>query len=128
MRQRARKSSLLGSLIAIGLITAVGLAQQRESEDPKPAVSEFRGRLPAYFSALVNREQRAEIYALQKRYHERIGELQSEIRDLEMERDKAVDAVLDPEQLAEVQKKRAAAEQRRLERRGARPPTESARR
>ena len=72
-----------------------------------------RGRLPTYFAKVVNTSQREEIYAIQSRYAEQIEKLQQELQELLKERDAEVDAVLSPEQMAEVLKLRRESEARR---------------
>lgn len=75
-----------------------------------------RGRLPAYFSAVVTQKQRETIYRIQARIGAEIEQLRAKIAALETARDAEVDGVLTAEQLAEVNKKRLAAERRRQER------------
>jgi hypothetical protein len=89
---------------------AAGAAKTTES---KP---QLRGRLPAYFAAVVSQQQREEIYRIQARVQEQIDKMLQQIADLEKARDEEIDRVLSPEQLEEVKKKRMAAEQRRRER------------
>jgi Spy/CpxP family protein refolding chaperone len=101
-----------------------GLGQQpaEPAESPPPTRSS-RVRLPAYFSAVVNRTQREEIYKIQLAYLRQIEKLEQQISELEMKRDQEVDSVLEPEQLAAVKKRREATETRRRARR--QPPADS---
>ena len=83
----------------------------------KQVVSPFRGRLPAYFAAVVSRKQRSKIYAVQAQYNQKLTALRMQITQLLAERDREVDSVLTPEQLSEVNGKRKAAAERRKSRR-----------
>lgn len=91
---------------------AEGKAAAQKKERAKP-----RGRLPAFFAAVVTKDQREEIYAIQAKFNAQIEKLQQQLAALRAERDKAIDAVLTPEQLAEVNKKREEAAKRRSSRR-----------
>lgn len=95
-----------------------------ESEMKEP---EFRGRLPAYFAAVVTDKQRQEVYKIQAEYHKKISALMKEVEKLTAERNKKVDGVLTPEQLAEVNKKRQEAAARRQARRSSSQSTSSER-
>jgi hypothetical protein len=91
-------------------------ATENDASAKTPPKRAFRGRLPAYFSAVVNLKQRQEIYTLQAEYHDKIAALLDQIEELKNERDKAVDDVLTTDQLAAVQQKRDEAAARRAER------------
>ncbi len=84
-----------------------------ETKEVKKPRAKPRGRLPAYFSAVVSPEQRKAVYALQAKYAEQMTALEAQITALKTQRNKEVDAVLKPEQLEQVNKKRAAAAERR---------------
>lgn len=95
-----------------------GLQEEDSAGASEPVVAKkFRGRLPAYFSAVVTSEQRKEIYRLQATYHEKLAALEEQIDKLKADRDKDVDEVLTVEQLAQVNKKRAVAAAKRKSRR-----------
>ena len=127
---------LLAPVLGVLLLSGVGVAQRRETSDvstkpvttqaqsapesPPPAKAvrrQPRGRLPAYFSAVVSQKQRGQIYGIQSQFNERLAALRVQIDQLLAERDKEVDGVLTPEQLADVNKKRQAAAARRKSRR-----------
>ena len=61
----------------------------------------------------MTREQRTRIYEIQGSYFEKIQSLRDQMAKLEADRDVEVDGVLSADQLAEVNKKRAAALERR---------------
>ena len=129
----------LASLIGVVLIGGLGIAQQTETPKkpsvPPPSVAPQegatpespppgrtvrrapRGRLPAYFSAIVSQKQRGQIYTVQAQYSEKINTLRMQINQLLAERDRKVDSVLTPEQLSDVNERRAAATARRKSRR-----------
>ena len=128
---------LLVPLVGALLIAGPGVAQQTESptrpaspsvapqtgDTPKSPPSEKRvsqpprGRLPAYFAALVSQTQRGKIYAVQAQYNQKVSTLRMQITQLLAERDRDVDGVLSPEQLSKVNEKRKVAAVRRKSRR-----------
>ena len=126
MRRRISwKQALLPAMamaLVLGLVLNDGRVNGDDQEDGK-AVAETkevkkprakaRGRLPAYFSAVVSPEQRKAVYALQAKYAEQMTSLEAQIATLKTQRNKEVDAVLKPEQLEQVNKRRAAAAERR---------------
>ncbi len=88
-----------------------------DKAEKAPAVKKkLTGRLPAYFAAVVTPTQREEIYKLQAEYAAQMEKLQAQLAALLADRDREVDGVLDPEQLAEVTKKRDEAKRRRAAR------------
>lgn len=80
------------------------------------AANKQRLRLPTYFSGVVTPKQRDEIYRLQQEFADKIAALQMQIETLMVEREQALDGVLQPDQLAAVNKKREEAKQRRAAR------------
>jgi hypothetical protein len=82
-------------------------------EDAKPKKREFRGRLPAYYNRVVDEEQRAKIYAIQREYAPKIDALKAQLEALTAERNEKVVAVLTPEQRTTVEKLRAEAKAKR---------------
>ena len=100
------------AVLALTVACAPGLGQDEDGNRPSET-PQVRGRLPAYFAAVVTPQQRKMIYEIQAKYNGQISELEGQIESLRGERDKEVDGVLSPEQLAEVNKKREAAKQRR---------------
>ena len=73
----------------------------------------FRGRLPAYYGHVVDEEQRAAIYEIQKQYAPRIDALKAQLAALTEERNAKVAAVLTPEQQAKVASLKAEAKAKR---------------
>lgn len=90
---------------------AEGKAEVKKKERAKP-----RGRLPAYFAAVVSQEQREKVYAIQAKYRKQLEDLQRQIDELEAAQDKEVDGVLTPEQLEKVNAKREEAKAKRAAR------------
>ncbi len=68
---------------------AASAAADQGEEKPKS-----RGRLPMFYSRVVDAEQREKIYAIQAKYEKEISALQAELRDLEQQRDDEVFGVL----------------------------------
>ena len=93
------------------------VSTQAPTEPARPSVRRPpRGRLPAYFSAVVSQQQRTRIYEIQKLYNDKVATMRLQIQQLLGQRDKEVDDVLTPDQLAQVALKRQAAETRRQSR------------
>lgn len=85
-------------------------AQEPEAARPKPR------RLPTYFSRVVTQKQREDIYAIQDKYEAELETIRQQLDAKMKERDAEIFAVLNPEQLAEVQRLTEEAKQRRSER------------
>ena len=123
MEIRRTRVWLVGLLVAwlVGALQNGAWAQQRGSGGPAQEAGRqersFRGRLPAYYGRVVTAEQRKQIYEIQAKYHEKILELQRQLQELIAKRDAEVEAVLTPEQKAEVERMRREARQRRRSRR-----------
>lgn len=79
----------------------------------KEALPPFRPRLPAYYGRVVDEKQRQKIYDIQRKYHPQIAELQRQLEKLIAQRDAEIEAVLTPQQKAEIQKMREEAAARR---------------
>lgn len=72
-----------------------------------------RGRLPAYYRKVVDREQREDIYAVQREYAARIDDLKAKLAALVKERDAKIAAVLTPQQQDKVRQLREEAKAKR---------------
>lgn len=81
---------------------------------------QFHPRLPMYYGRVVTEEQRQKIYAIQRDYHPRIAALRKQLEDLLAEQNAKIEAVLSPQQKAELDKIKAEAAARRKS-----PQTES---
>ena len=75
----------------------------------------FRPRLPMYYAKVVDEKQRQKIYDIQRKYHPQIAALQKQLEQLIAQRDAEIEAVLTPQQKAEIEKLRQEAAQRRKE-------------
>jgi len=115
-----RKRFGLAVVMAVAALLAdPSFGQQPDSGDAaKAPVTRKKpaGRLPSYFSAVVSQQQRLEIYKIQASYAEQLEKLQAQMELLVANRDRDVEAVLDAEQLAAVNKKRDEAKKRRAAR------------
>ena len=101
------------------LMVSPSFGQQEQTDDSAktaPTTKKVRRRLPAHFSALVSQKQRATIYQLQADYAVQMDKLRAQLDTLITDRDREIDAVLDPEQMTEVSKKRIAAKEKRAAR------------
>ncbi len=83
----------------------------KKAKGEKPAKP--RGRLPSYFSGVVNDEQREKIYAIQKQCEPKISDLRKELDSLIKARDEKINALLTPEQKKKIEDLKAAAKQSR---------------
>lgn len=129
------RALLLTPILSILLASAAhgALQDEKKKSQAKPTTSQSpatparsatepsarrppRGRLPAYFSAVVSQKQRLRIYEIQKTYNDKIAAMRLQIHQLLTQRDKEVDSVLTTEQLAQVTERRQAAEARRRSR------------
>ncbi|MEM4188454.1 MAG: hypothetical protein QXN56_04775 [Candidatus Hadarchaeum sp.] len=84
---------------------------------PSSAKSEgedtFRPRLPMYYAKVVDEKQRQRIYDIQRKYYPKISELQKQLDQLIAQRNAEIEAVLTPEQKAQIEKLRQEAAARR---------------
>lgn len=85
----------------------------------------FRPRLPMYYAKVVDEKQRQKIYDIQRKYHPQIADLQKQLEKLIAQRDAEIEAVLTPQQKAEIEKLRQESAQRRKENAKAGQPAES---
>lgn len=77
-------------------------------------------RLPNYYARVVTDDQREQIYEVQEKHAVTIDELQKQLDEAIAARDKEVEAILTPEQLARVKEYEQEAQSRREARRGRR--------
>lgn len=104
------KLPIVVSAAILPFIMSVSLAQQSA---PKPSAksdakagdvktgkprAKPRGRLPAYYTKVVDGQQREKIYAIQQQYEPKISALKAELQALQDQVDAEVEAVLTPEQ------------------------------
>jgi len=81
--------------------------------EPASPAAEFQPRLPMYYGKVVDEKQRQTIYGIQRKYYPQIAELQRQLKNLTAQRDAEIEAVLSPQQKAEVEKLRKEAAARR---------------
>jgi|GEM_PF-1208539 len=101
-------------------------AQQVGSQAPASAANTsakasqdtFRPRLPMYYARVVDEKQRQKIYDIQRKYHPQIEALQKQLEELIAKRNAEIEAVLTPQQKAEIEKLRQEAATRRSEKSG----------
>lgn len=93
--------------------TAEAPAETPAPEELAPKKKTFRGRLPNYYSKVVDDKQRQQIYDVQLQYVSKIDALKAQLDAMIEERDKKVVAVLTPEQLQEVERLTAEAKAKR---------------
>jgi Spy/CpxP family protein refolding chaperone len=96
-------------------------AQQSATQPSAPAPTRtaesseetFRPRLPMYYGKVVTEEQRQKIYDIQRKYFPQIRALQKQLEALIAKRDAEIEAVLTPQQKAEIERLRKEAAARR---------------
>ncbi|GAB4142550.1 MAG: hypothetical protein Kow0040_31600 [Thermogutta sp.] len=93
--------------------TAPSSGQSATSAAKADATAAFRPRLPMYYAKVVDDKQRQSIYDIQRKYHPQIADLQRQLEKLIAQRDAEIEAVLTPQQKAEVEKLRKEAAARR---------------
>ncbi len=96
-------------LIALALLVASPAAAQTADEADAPVAKKTerakpRGRLPNYYRTVVDRQQRAKIYAIQAQYSGQLEDLLEQIEQLKAKQNAEIEAVLTPEQRAEIAK------------------------
>jgi hypothetical protein len=98
-------------------IASVAEAQEAETPATEAAAAKVRkkprGRLPYYYSRVVDEKQRESIYAIQGKYAAQISQLQQQIDELVASRKTEVEQVLTEEQKGRVVQFVAEALQRR---------------
>ena len=122
---RVALCSVLSSLmlVAAGLGGLAAVAQENEEKPAKARTRDAetkkakgpRGRLPAFYSQVVDQKQREAIYKIQEEYEPKIAALQDQLNALTKQRDEKVSAVLTPEQQKKVAELQAAAKAKRAQ-------------
>lgn len=69
-----------------------------------PVQKKFSGRLPTYYSKIVNDQQRQYIYLLQWRYEQEIRKYEAHLKKLVLQRNKMIYNVLSPQQKEQLRK------------------------
>ena len=83
---------------------AVQEVVQSAPSAPTPAPKKFTGRLPRYYSKVVNDQQRQYIYLLQWRYEQEIRKYEAHLKKLVLQRDKMIYDVLSLQQKEQLRK------------------------
>jgi len=104
-------SVLMVLMLVIGIVSEGRAA--KDADAPEKAATQAKrtrpkGRLPAYYAAVVNERQRETIYAIQAEYQIKIEPLENQLKQLKQERDEKLAAVLTPEQRKIVEETAAA--------------------
>lgn len=82
-------------------------AAAAEAKPAKKAPADRKGPLPFYYGKVVAPDQKEKIYGIQDRYQAEIAPLAAKIKELQAARDKEIEAVLTPDQLAKVKQMKA---------------------
>ena len=134
MRSIFRSVFILTGVVCCTLFTVSQLpafSQAQDSPDKTVEKTETkprkapRGRLPNFYTQVVNGEQRETIYNIQSKFTPQIEKLEAEIEALKAKMNEEVEKVLTPEQKKRVDDLRAEAEAKRKEAaKSKEPPTE----
>jgi len=95
---------------------AVKKSADGEKSTAKKERAKPRGRLPNYFTDVVDSKQREKIYSIQSLYREKIMALVEQMKELQDEQQAEIDAVLKPEQLSKINARREEAKSLRAKR------------
>lgn len=102
------------------LVPQISSAQNEEAQAEADAATESRGRLPYYFGKLgIGNEQREQLYEIDDEYTEQIEALEKQIKALEDERNRRMEALLTPGQKLRLKELREAAARRAAEKEAA---------
>ena len=92
--------------------SAAKKAAKKKTAAKEADAKAFKGRLPAYYSSVVDNKQRQEIYDIQEEYHLKFDQLKKEhlasIKALTADRNEEIDDVLTDEQKEKVDELKAA--------------------
>lgn len=131
------KLSFVVSTVVLLSAVSLSLAQQDPSKpasksDAKAADGKTtkprakpRGRLPAYYSKVVDGQQREKIYSIQQQHEPKIAALKAELKAAQDKLNAEVEAVLTPEQQATVKKLTEEAKAKRKNSAGATASTDA---
>lgn len=117
---KARRNWVLMSVAALAITIGSGPGRtpaQDAAEPAPPAATQPerkprakpRGRLPFYYTKVVDKQQREQIYAIQAKHADAIAKIRAELAKVVAERDAEIRAVLTPEQQQQIDKLRAEA-------------------
>jgi len=135
MMQAVRLRTVRYATLAVLAITLLAMhdraVSQEKAEDQAPApatakVRKFRGRLPNYYSQVVDQQQREKIYAIQREYKPKIDALKAQLAALTKERDDEVSEVLTPQQREKIEQLREEAKAKREAKRKPKAPPAAA--
>jgi hypothetical protein len=97
-----RKNTMLVAVLCLaGTLPILSRAADEKAPsaaDAKPLAAKAAGRLPSHFGKLVDKTQREKIYEIQTKYAEKIEDLQEQLKELMLQRDAEIRAVLTAEQ------------------------------
>jgi hypothetical protein len=88
MNDTHRILATAGCALAVLYLLASSAAQEKKA----------KGRLPPYYSAVVNDQQRQAIYLIQAKYDQQLDALNQQVQAVEKQRDAEIESVLSPEQ------------------------------
>jgi len=111
MRFAALKTAWL-SLFAL-LVLAGPVSSFAQENPPKKKNAEPAGRLPAYYKDVVDEAQRKKIYEIQAKYKVKIEVLSEEVKSLQAQQNKEIEALLSPEQKEKLAKVKAEADKKK---------------
>lgn len=119
--RRCSRSVVLTAAALVVAASGAGFSQFSQDTNQDDGQDQERThRLPNFYARVVSDDQRQEIYGIQDKHAPTIDELQKQLDEATAARDKEIEGVLTPEQLARVKEYEKEAEARREARRGRR--------
>jgi Spy/CpxP family protein refolding chaperone len=91
-------------LVAWMLVATQSSTGQERAAGQKKEAKAPKGRLPAYYADVVTAKQREEIYSIQSSYATQLKDLNQQIADLLKKQREEIEALLSPEQRAQLEK------------------------
>lgn len=103
---------------------AEGKAESKAAAPEKSKEAKSYKRLPAYYGDIVDGAQKEKIYSLQEKWGKQIDELAEQVKALQKQRDAEIEGVLTAEQKVKLEKTRADAKAKALEKAAAKKAAE----
>ncbi|HEY5312320.1 MAG TPA: hypothetical protein VIK18_07360 [Pirellulales bacterium] len=121
MGYQMSRSMLAYLLLALALVWTqpTTLCSAADDAPAAKAKSKPKGRLPNYYSKVVDGQQREKIQQIQQTYAPQIAQLQAQLKDLNAKRDAEISALLTPEQRTRLAALMAEAKQAAAKKKGA---------
>jgi hypothetical protein len=99
-----RTIAFVATLLLVAVLWSEPAVTQEAEPETGPAPiavqdDDFQGRLPPYYSRVVDGIQREQIYGIQAKYAKQLADLEAQMKALEAKRDTEIEGVLRPDQV-----------------------------